>query len=285
MSRVKKLYASLREAVLRPTETGQLRRQVLFFVPLPIPVFAIVALAVGGSLSAPGWMILLSGSVAIASLLLAVVVQPSPLPEGLSAEASVRRSLHRFRQITTLRISLALTPIAVGAGTAVAGGGLLPLIVALLLAWPQLLLAMPSFFIITRARRAMEAWGTKAYLWAALAQSARVEWPIATYLMEQYHERKALAAQRAEKAASGRGRDEVPTQEGAEQDTSGTNADLPERLAVPTAEPKAEPGNLIPGFPMPGAVASPARRILRTGDGIRRKVRSGRGNRRPKTKN
>ncbi|MFD0803672.1 hypothetical protein ACFQZU_20460, partial [Streptomonospora algeriensis] len=144
-------------ALRRPTESGQLLRQVLFFIPTPLPVLGIVAVAVGGRLSSPGWTILLAGSVAVASLLLALMVQPTPLPEGLSAEASVRRSLHRFQQITILRIALALTPVAVGAGASLAGGGLFPLLVALALAWPQLVLAAPTFFTITRARRAMEA--------------------------------------------------------------------------------------------------------------------------------
>ncbi|WP_184583700.1 hypothetical protein [Lipingzhangella halophila] len=268
------------EVVLRPTEAAQLRRQVLFFIPFPLPVLGLVALLVGGRLSAPGWMILLSSSVAVASLLLAVVVQPSPLPEGLSAQASVRRSLHRFRQITALRTGLALTPVVIGAGTALAGGGLMPLLAALVLAWPQLVLAMPTFFTITRARRAMEAWGTRAYLWAGLAQPARVEWPVVTYLMDRYRERKERAARQNPANAHGAAND------GEEGSASGTWEDsgLPERMAASAEDPRAGQGNLVPGFPVSEVVASPARRILRTGDGLRRKVRAGRGSRRPKAK-
>src|SRR5690625_3963414 len=115
LGRVKKQMSRMSAALRRPTESGQLWRQVLFFVPVPLPVLGVVALTVGGRFSAPGWTILLAGSVAVAALLLALMVQPTPLPEGLSAEASVRRSLHRFRQITALRVALALTPVAVGA--------------------------------------------------------------------------------------------------------------------------------------------------------------------------
>ncbi|RNL85350.1 hypothetical protein EFW17_09290 [Halostreptopolyspora alba] len=271
------------EALLRPTESAQLRRQVLFFIPVPIPVVALVALVVDGRVSAPGWMILLSGSVAVASLLLAVIVQPSPLPEGLSAQASVRRSLHRFQQITTLRISLALTPVVVGAGTAVAGGGLFPLLVALALAWPQLVLAMPTFFTITRARRAMEAWGTRAYLWAGLAQPARVRWPVVTLLMDQYRryrERRAWASEE-EPHTVGHVVDAACETDDGEPATSGSgeDADASERAAGSTGQAKADPTTVVPGI-----VASPARRILRTGDGIRRRVRGGRGDRRPRAK-
>ncbi|GAB3211985.1 hypothetical protein GCM10027294_36440 [Marinactinospora endophytica] len=204
MTSVRKLYATLKGAVQQPTMAGQLRRQVLFFVPVPIPVFLLVALIVGGDWSAKGWTILLAVSVGVASLLLAFVVQPTPLPEGLSAEASVRRSLYRFQQVTWLRIGLALTPIMVGAGAALAGGGLFPLAVAAALAWPQLLLALPGFFVISRARRSMEAWGTKAYLWAGLAQPARVEWPVITPILKAYRtRRRRLAAERQEAQAGG----------------------------------------------------------------------------------
>ena len=70
-----------------------------------------------------------------------------------------------------------------GAAASITGGGLFPYTIALLLAWPQLLLALPGYFTVSRARRAMEAWGAKAYLWAALAQPARVEWPLITWLL------------------------------------------------------------------------------------------------------
>lgn len=287
MSRAKKLYTRLMEALLRPTESAQLRRQVLFFLPIPIPVVALVALVVDGRISAPGWMILLSGSVAVASFLLAVIVQPSPLPEGLSAQASVRRSLHRFQQITTLRISLALAPIAVGAGTAVAGGGLFPLLAALTPAWPQLMLAMPTFFTITRARRAMEAWGTRAYLWAGLAQPARVEWPLVTFLMEQYRQYRARQAQASEEEPHTVGHVvDAAHETGAEEDgepvasSSEEDADASERTTSSTGQAKTDPDTVVPGM-----VASPARHILRTGDGIRRRVRRGRGGRRPRAKN
>lgn len=170
------------DAINQPTEAGQLRRRVLFWTPLPVPLILLVAVATGGQFSAPGWIILASGSVAVGTLLMALIVQPTPLPEGLSAEASVRRSLHRFRQFTSLRIGLAVAAIAVGAGASLAGGGLFPLFASVLLAWPQLFLALPNFRAVTRARRAMEAWGTNAYLWAALAQPAPVEWPLFTRL-------------------------------------------------------------------------------------------------------
>ncbi|ASU84540.1 hypothetical protein CDO52_18575 [Nocardiopsis gilva YIM 90087] len=299
---VEKLYSRWLEMVREPTESGQLTRQVIFFLPVPLPVLALVAIFVGGSLSASGWMILLSGSVAVAALLLAIVVQPTPLPEGLSAEASVRRSLHRFRQITSLRIALALTPVAVGAGASIAGGGMLPLLVALAMAWPQLVLASPLFFTITRARRAMEAWGTKAYLWAALAQPAPVEWPIATELEARYRVWEALRAaaegrQEQPAAASAEGgagddpADHAAATTDADVPTTSANssgiepgADLPERLAVTSSEPKPEPGQLIPGFELP-AVSVTARRVLRSGGALRRKARQGRGgNRRPKTR-
>ncbi|MFC3994435.1 hypothetical protein ACFOVU_00800 [Nocardiopsis sediminis] len=283
VDRAGKLYARLVAAVQRPTESGQLWRQVLFYLPAPIPIVGLVALIVGGGFSAPGVTILLSGSVAVAALLLAVVVQPTPLPEGLSAEASVRRSLHRFRQITALRIALALAPIAVGAGASIAGGGLFPLLAALVLAWPQLVLASPTFFTITRARRAMEGWGTKAYLWAALAQPAPVEWPFVTRGAARVREWKAERVRRA--AEAGSREDDDASSARADDDTELDPSGLPERLAVPSAEPKAEPANLIPGFPAAGAAPTAARRIPRTSPGAaRRKNRPARPVQRPKTK-
>lgn len=155
---------------------------MLFWLPAPLPVLGLVYLAVGGQLSASGWTILLAASVGVGTLLLAFLVQPTPLPEGLVPQVSARRSLHRFRQFTGLRIALALVPVVIGAAASVAGGGMYPLLASLLLAWPQLLLAMPTFFTITKARRAMEAWGTTAYLWHALSRPAKVTWPIVTSL-------------------------------------------------------------------------------------------------------
>ena len=174
--------------VLQPTQEGELRRRVLFWVPVPLPVLGVVALAVGGSLAAAGWTILLAACVGVGSLLLATVVQPTPLPEGLTPPVSARRALHRFRQFTNLRVVLALVPVAVGAMASIMGGGLYPLLACLVLAWPQLLLALPTFFTITRARRAMEAWGTTAYLWHALSRPARVTWPVATPLVRLWRE-------------------------------------------------------------------------------------------------
>ncbi|WP_053615901.1 hypothetical protein [Nocardiopsis sp. NRRL B-16309] len=176
------------EFALQPTQEGELRRRVLFWVPLPLPVLGVVALMVGGTLAAAGWTILLAACVAVGSLLLATVVQPTPLPEGLTPPVSARRSLHRFRQFTNLRVVLALVPVVVGAMASIAGGGLYPLLACLALAWPQLLLALPTFFTITRARRAMEAWGTTAYLWHALSRPARVTWPVATPLARLWRE-------------------------------------------------------------------------------------------------
>ncbi|MBV2364743.1 hypothetical protein ACFPZ0_08875 [Streptomonospora nanhaiensis] len=269
----------------RPTESGQLWRQVLFFLPAPIPILAVVALMVGGRFSAPGVTILLSGSVAVASLLLAVMVQPTPLPEGLSAEASVRRSLHRFRQITALRIALALTPVVVGAGSSIAGGGMFPLLAALVLAWPQLVLASPTFFTITRARRAMEGWGTKAYLWAALAQPAPVEWPIVTPLAARYRAWRAGRGpvRGAGSADSGSAAESADSDHGTDDDDSRLLSDsgLPERLAVTSAYPKAEPSHVIPGFAV-SSMPAQARRILRSTRPQRRKNGPGRGSPRPK---
>ncbi|MEU3018596.1 MULTISPECIES: hypothetical protein [unclassified Nocardiopsis] len=172
--------------VLQPTQEGELRRRVLFWLPAPLPVLGLVYLLVGGAMSASGWTILLAASVGVGTLLLAMIVQPTPLPEGLAPPVSARRSLHRFRQFTQLRVALALVPVAIGAAAAIAGGGMYPLFAALALAWPQLLLAMPTFFTITKARRAMEAWGTTAYLWHALSRPAKVTWPVVTPLARSY---------------------------------------------------------------------------------------------------
>ncbi|WP_374058088.1 hypothetical protein [Marinitenerispora sediminis] len=282
MTGVRKLYTTLVEAVRRPTMLGQLRRQVLFFVPLPIPLFAVLVLAHGGlRWSAPGWTILVAFSVAVAALLLAFVVQPTPLPEGLSAEASVRRSLHRFRQITALRIGLALTPIAVGAGASLAGGGLFPFLAALLLAWPQLLLALPGYFTVSRARKAMEAWGTKAYLWAALAQPSPVEWPVVTQLA-----RRIRAARAARSAGGTAGAGASSTEAAADSDREpegvlGDHADLPERWAVPASEPPQRPEILIPGM----SATPSARAVQRGRNAARRRSRRDAARSRPKAKN
>lgn len=163
---------------LEPTQEGQLRRRALFWLPAPLPVLGLVALLVGGTQSASGWTILLAASVGVGTLLLALIVHPTPLPEGLTPQASSRRSLHRFRQFTGLRIALALVPVAIGAAASIIGGGMYPLYAALALAWPQILMALPTFFVVTRARRAMEAWGTTAYLWHALSRPAKVTWPV-----------------------------------------------------------------------------------------------------------
>lgn len=281
----KRLYDEAAEAVLAPTESGQLWRKVLFFVPVPVPVLALVALMVGGQVSAAGVWIMASASVAVASLLLASVVQPTPLPEGLSTGASVRRSLHRFRQITSLRIALALTPVVVGAGFAVAGGGLLPLLTALALAWPQLVLAAPTFFVITRARRAMEAWGTKAYLWAGLAQPAPVEWPLATELAARVRAFRAARAQGAPNAgekssAGGDAGDAGASGEEADGEAEAATG-LPTRLATPSGT-RSEPSDLLPGFPAEGA--PPARPIARGSAAGRRLGRLARRDRRPRAK-
>ncbi|WP_198659194.1 hypothetical protein [Nocardiopsis sp. FIRDI 009] len=214
-----RLIEAATEAALQPTQEGELRRRVLFWVPAPVPVLALVALAVGGDLSAPGWTILLATSMGVGTLLLALVVQPTPLPEGLSPQVSARRSLHRFRQFTNLRICLALVPVALGATASLVGGGLYPLLAALALSWPQLLMAMPTFFTITRARRAMEAWGTTAYLWHALSRPAKVTWPVATPLAvawrrwREERDRARSAAQEGERRAdaSVSGTDAAPT--------------------------------------------------------------------------
>ncbi|TQN31412.1 hypothetical protein FHX37_1313 [Haloactinospora alba] len=248
---VAKLFTAMRRAVLLPTEAGQLRRRVLLFVPWPVPVLAVIVPAVGGTWSAPGWTILLAGSVAVASLLLAVVVQPTPLPEGLSAGASVRRSLHRFQQITTLRIGLALAPVLVGAGASLAGGGLFPLATALVLSWPQLLLAMPVFFTITRARRAMEAWGTRAYLWAALAQPAPVEWPFVTKAAAWYRARRAQAAHGDEQTGAADAATEPHDPQSATTTQAPSESGSTDRSAEPTHRSQSEMASRSPGVGTP----------------------------------
>ncbi|MFL1376527.1 MULTISPECIES: hypothetical protein [unclassified Nocardiopsis] len=178
------------EFVFQPTQEGELRRRVLFWLPAPLPVVGLVALLVGGALSASGWTILLATSVGVGTLLMSLIVQPTPLPEGLAPPVSARRALHRFRQFTGLRIALALSTMVIGAAAALVGGGLYPLLAALALALPQLLLAMPTFFTITRARRAMEAWGTTAYLWHALSRPAKVTWPVLTPAARAWRSRR-----------------------------------------------------------------------------------------------
>lgn len=226
VERPRKRFRVLRpviDFVLQPTQEGELRRRVLFWVPAPLPLLGLVYLVVGGTFSAAGWTILLAASVGVASLLLAAVVQPTPLPEGLAPPVSARRSLHRFRQFTQLRLALALTPMVIGACAAIIGGGMYPLFAALALAWPQLLLAMPTFFTITRARRAMEAWGTTAYLWHALSRPAKVTWPIATPLARSF---RAWRTERARRLAQQKIQDQ-------EQDKAWKNAVATER-ANPT---------------------------------------------------
>lgn len=195
-----RFFHRTKDFVLQPTQEGELRRRALFWLPAPLPVLGVVHLLVGGTLSASGWTILLAASVGVGTLLLALVVQPTPLPEGLSPQVSARRSLHRFRQFTELRIALALVLVVIGAAASVVGGGMYPLFAALLLAWPQLLLAIPTFFTITRARRAMEAWGTTAYLWHALSRPARVTWPIVTTLRKSWRAWRAENAKQARRA-------------------------------------------------------------------------------------
>jgi hypothetical protein len=191
--------------VLQPTQEGELRRRVLFWLPAPLPVLGLVYLLVDGVFSAAGWTILLAASVGVGTLLLAMIVQPTPLPEGLAPPVSARRSLHRFRQFTQLRVALALVPTVIGAAAAIAGGGMYPLFAALALAWPQMLLAMPTFFTITKARRAMEAWGTTAYLWHALSRPAKVTWPIATPLARSF---RAWRTDRARRLAQQKEQDQ-----------------------------------------------------------------------------
>lgn len=166
------IMAAVVESLCGPTMMGHLRRLVLIFAPVPLALALPLWFLVDGQLSAPGWTILFSASAAITSLLLCALVQPPPLPEGLSPGASVRRSLHRFRQVTRLRIALPMTAVGVGAIASVIGDGLFPFLVALALGWPQLLLALPSYHAVSRARRSMEQRGSRAYLWAALGTPA-----------------------------------------------------------------------------------------------------------------
>jgi hypothetical protein len=199
VERPRKRFRVLRpviDYVLQPTQEGELRRRVLFWIPAPLPVVGLVYFLVGGDLSAPGWTILLAGSVGVGTLVMAMVVPPTPLPEGLAPPVSARRSLHRYRQFVQFRVALALVPMVVGALAALSGGGMYPLFVALALAWPQLLLALPTFFTITRARRAMESRGTTAYLWHALSRPAKVTWPIATPLARSYRSWRVERARR-----------------------------------------------------------------------------------------
>lgn len=226
--------------ILQPTQEGELRRRVLFWIPVPLPLLGLVYLLVGGAFSAAGWTILLAASVAVGTLLLATIVQPTPLPEGLAPPVSARRALHRFRQFTQLRVALALVPMALGAAAAIIGGGLYPLLAALALAWPQLLLAMPTFFTITRARRAMEAWGTTAYLWHALSRPAKVTWPIATPLARSY---RVWRAERARRLAQQKVQDQE--QDRAWQEAVATERANPTEPTKPSAEQnEAEDGRL-----------------------------------------
>ncbi|UOE22009.1 hypothetical protein NI17_012110 [Thermobifida halotolerans] len=163
----------------------------------------------------------------------------------------MRRSLHRFRQITGLRIGLAMTPVVMGAAASIAGGGLFPYTVAFLLAWPQLLLAFPGYFTVSRARRAMEAWGTKAYLWAALAQPARVEWPLITRLLDR--RRARLSGERSPKAAKSFGeslwkrRRKREKQEEAAGEEAPALPGVPDRLTPPST-PMTPVEAVVPGF-------------------------------------
>ena len=211
---------------------------MLFWVPAPLPAIALVALSVGGSFSAAGWTILLATSVGVGALLMSLIVQPTPLPEGLTPPVSARRSLHRFRQFTGLRIALALATMVIGAAAALVGGGMYPLLAALALALPQLLLAMPSFFTITRARRAMEAWGTTAYLWHALSRPAEVTWPFITPMAKAWHSyqversRESMRRKLAERAWDKAVREETENADGAE--AANERTDLLRPLTPPT---------------------------------------------------
>ncbi|GAB3486834.1 hypothetical protein [Nocardiopsis coralliicola] len=281
------LFREAKETVQAPTESGQLWRKALFFVPAPLPLLAVVALAVGGTWSAPGVWILAALSISVASALLAAVVQPSPLPEGLSTGASVRRSLHRFRQITSLRIALALAPVVVAAGFSIAGGGLFPLGVALVLSWPQLALAAPTFFTITRARRAMETWGTKAYLWAGLAQPAPVEWPLVTSCaayLRRWREERAARAAAAPQAAGESAEDEDPDGTDAPDGAAEAATGLPTRLAAPSA-PRLELDDLLPGLAGDTTATGPRPIVRGPAPGRRTAPRSRRRDRRSAAKN
>ncbi|WP_017598393.1 hypothetical protein [Nocardiopsis lucentensis] len=283
-----RLIETVTEAALQPTQEGELRRRVLFWVPVPIPVLALVSLAVGGDLSAPGWTILLATSMGVGTLLLTLVVQPTPLPEGLSPQVSARRSLHRFRQFTHLRVCLALVPVALGATASLVGGGLYPLLAALALSWPQMLMAMPTFFTITRARRAMEAWGTTAYLWHALSRPAKVTWPVATPLADAWRrwrderDRARGAAQESKEEKAGadgseNGRDTSPDGPAAAQEAvRGTGAGTGSGTV----------GRLITASGTGGTVHRAARRVIESGGALRtvgRERHGARSTRRPST--
>ncbi|CAL9586479.1 hypothetical protein SUDANB121_05167 [Nocardiopsis dassonvillei] len=238
------------EFVLQPTQEGELRRRVLFWLPAPLPVVGLVALLVGGSLSAAGWTILLATCVGVGTLLMSLIVQPTPLPEGLAPPVSARRALHRFRQFTGLRIALALTTMVIGAAAALVGGGLYPLLAALALAVPQLLLAMPTFFTITRARRAMEAWGTTAYLWHALSRPAKVTWPIVTPAVRAWRShriersRESMRQKLAERAWRRAVREEA--EHGGEEAVSANERTDLLRPVAPPAAGADEPTEVVP---------------------------------------
>ncbi len=292
---MRRLITRIVEYVQEPTAAGQVRRQVLFHIPIPILILGVLALVLR-EWSAPGWTILLSTSVAVGSLLLACFAQPTPLPEGVPPEVSVRRSLHRFRQITGLRIGLALTPVVMGVAASIVGGGLFPYAVAFVLAWPQLLLAWPGYFTVSRARRAMEAWGTKAYLWAALAQPARVEWPLITRLHDWWRRRRAAA--RGEAPAPRRPKPQAKRNKRPDNTTAQEVCDLPgvpERLAPPKT-PATPVEAVVPGFSRsPARPSGPAGgsvlrlpvqlQLLRLRANTRPKTRGDRAEQRQRTKN
>ncbi|WP_028648256.1 hypothetical protein [Nocardiopsis sp. CNT312] len=274
------------DLVLQPTQEGEVRRRVLFWLPVPLPVLGLVLLLVGGSLSAAGWTILLAASVGMGTLLLSTLVQPTPLPEGLGPQASARRSLHRFRQFTTLRICLALVAVVFGATASILGGGAYPMLAALALAWPQLLMALPTFFTITRARRAMEAWGTTAYLWHALSRPARVTWPIATPLARDWREWRA---RREEAARERQGADAAS--EGADAPKDSERAPAPDDGPGDAPEPGGKgtdtPGTGTRHVVRVSTVHRATRQIMRRGGAlglaVRRGTRSGRSTRRPRS--
>ncbi|GAA3727518.1 hypothetical protein [Salinactinospora qingdaonensis] len=272
---------------------GHLRRQVLFFAPLPLPVAAVVALLVGGQLSASGWTVLLALSVAVASMLMACIVQPTPLPENLSPEASVRRSLHRFRQITALRIGLSAVPVLVGAAASLVGGGMLPLAAAVTLYWPQLLLALPGYFTVSRARHSMEAWGTKAYLWAGLALPTSVRWPLITWLRPRLQAwllraRALLARLRAAATASTPPTSENTADSGAtDAPPAETAEDSPRESEPSPPTPPASSSSLIPGLPIlpTGSAEVSSRPVARRRQEATRPTPRSRRSGRPKAKN
>lgn len=282
---VKRICANVLRTVQEPTAAGQIRRQVLFHAPIPFVLFGLLALILRGEWSAPGWTILLAGSVTVGSLLLAFLAQPTPLPEGLSPEVSVRRSLHRFRQITGLRIGLSMTSVTIGAAAAITGGGLFPYVAALMLYWPHLLLALPGYYTVSRARRAMEAWGTKAYLWAGLAQPARVEWPLFTRYFD--YRRRVEAAARPGNRAGTEPKATVDSEAKAGSDATGEVGEkhlgVPERL-VPTKKPLVRVETLIPGFGAASA-SPPSLHVQRMRANTRPKKRGSRTEVRRKTKN